>query len=137
MATMQPNIQVQQDGSARAAGRDHWIMRWRIDNFGSAPLSVLAARLPHGKFRSDEKSFDPAIEIAAGDSGRIEIEARCAEPPGAEVENAFVILRVSQAGAPWLILARQRIHIDKEGTPNSATEWITAQPVGFAERQAG
>ena len=52
------------------------------------------------------------------------------------MENAFVILRVTQGGAPWLILARQRIRIDNEGKPNSVTEWITAQPVGFAERQA-
>ena len=134
---MQPNIQVQQDGSARAAGRDRWIMRWRIDNFGSAPLNILAVRLPHGKFRSDEKSFDPPLDIAPGESGRIEIEARCGEAPGAEVENAFVILRVTQGGAPWLILARQRIRIENKGKPNSVTEWITAQPVGFAERQAG
>lgn len=133
---MEPIVQVQQDGRARPAGRDRWIMRWEIDNLGAAPLHIVTARLPHGKFRSDEKSFDPPLEIASGASGRIEIEARCAETPGAEVENAFVILRVIEAGAPWLILARLRVSIDNEGVPNSTTELITVQRVGFSERQA-
>ncbi|HEX2386327.1 MAG TPA: hypothetical protein VHL99_07180 [Candidatus Binatia bacterium] len=133
---MEPRVQAEQDGAARANGRDRWIVRWKIHNLGEAPLSILAARLPHGKFRSDEKSIDPPLEIASGETGRIEIEARCADRPGAEVENAFVILRVTHAGAPWLILARLRITVDNDGTPNSATELITVQPVGFSERQA-
>ena len=133
---MEPRVQIQQDGIAQAAGRDLWTMCWKIDNVASVPLQILAARLPHGKFRSEEKSIDPPLKIASGESRRIEIEARCAEAPGVEVENAFVILRVTHAGAPWLILARLRISIDNEGTPNSATELITVQPVGFSERQA-
>jgi hypothetical protein len=132
---MEPKVRIEQEKVRRAA-EHRWRVEWKIDNLGDAPLSILAVRLPHGKFRSDEKLSDPPLEVAAHQSGRFEVEARCAEAPGAEVENAFVILRITQNGAPWLILARLRIRIDDHGTPNGVTELITVQPVGFAERQA-
>jgi hypothetical protein len=132
---MEPKVRIEQENVQRAA-EHRWRVEWKIDNLGEAALNILAARLPHGKFRSDEKLFDPPLEVATHQSSRFEVEARCAEAPGAEVENAFVILRVTQDGAPRLILARLRIRIDDQGTPNSVTELITVQPVGFAERQA-
>jgi len=81
--------------------------------------------------------LEPALDVAANKSGRIEIEARCGEAPGAEIENAFLILRVAFDDNDWLILVRLRIRIDAQGRPASATELITVQRVGFSERQTG
>ncbi|MGH7835396.1 MAG: hypothetical protein ACREQK_17270 [Candidatus Binatia bacterium] len=63
---------------------------------------------------------------------RLEFTVKCEEPPGTVVENAFLILRVNWSKAPWLILARLRVSVDDNGAPQSVTEAITAQPVGFA-----
>jgi hypothetical protein len=134
---MEPKVHIEQDGPAHAQRPDRWVISWNIQNLGAAPLRVLAARLPHGKFRSEEKLFEPPLDIPANENGRIEIKACCGEAPGAEVENAFVILRVNYVAAPWLILARLRIRIDDRGKPASTTELITVQPVGFSERRAG
>ncbi len=116
---------------------DRWRTAWSIENTGDSPLEIFRARLPHGKFRSEEKVFAPPVAIAPRGNGRIEIEARCGEAPGAEVENGFLILRAAYGGDQWLILARLRIRIDPHGTPAAATELISIQRVGFSEPRAG
>lgn len=110
-------------------------MRWRVENLRQAPLAIAAARLPHGKFRSDEREFIPAVDLQPDGAAEIEAEVRCDEPPGAVVENAFLILRVVFTELPWLVLARLRVLVDEDGKPAAVTELITTQPVGFALRQ--
>ncbi len=122
--------------SSNAGAPDRWRTVWSIENTGDSPLEIFTARLPHGKFRSDEKVFAPPVAIDPRGIGGIEIEARCAEPPGAEVENGFLILRVAQGSDQWLILARLRIRIDAHRTPSAATELITVQRIGFSETRA-
>jgi hypothetical protein len=123
--------------ASAGAAPNRWRTLWSIANLGDSPLGILSARLPHGKFRSDEKVFATPAAIAPRGNGRIEIEARCGEPPGAEVENGFLILRVAYGAEQWLILTRLKIRIDARGTPAAATELITVQPVGFSETRAG
>lgn len=123
---------------ASAAGApDRWRTVWSIDNLGDSPLEISSARLPHGKFRSDEKAFAPPVVLAPRANGRIQIDARCGEPPGAEIENGFLILRVAYGGDQWLILTRLRLRMDGRSTPAAATELITVQRVGFSETRAG
>lgn len=128
---MEPRVGIEQE-SARAIAADRWLVSWSVRNLGNSPLTILSARLPHGKFRSEEKSFAPAIDIAAGGRGTIEMDARAGEAPGSIVENAFLLLRVDSGGAPWLVLARLTVRARPDGTPDAATESITAQPVGFS-----
>jgi hypothetical protein len=132
---MEPRVEVEMTGASRSGGVDRWRTSWRIKNIGAAQLQILAARLPHGKFRAEEKNFEPSLDVLANESNSFEIEARCGEPPGAEVENGFVILRVTQEDALWLILVRVRVRVAADGAPSAATELITVQPVGFSERQ--
>ena len=132
---MEPRVEVEMAGADKTGVPKRWRTVWNIKNLGVASLRILAARLPHGKFRSEEKTFAPPLDIPTNENGRIEIDARCGEPPGAEIENAFVILRVTQESSRWLVLARLRIRIDADGMPKSATELITVQPAGFSERQ--
>jgi hypothetical protein len=132
---MEPRVEVELDAATKGAQPNHWAMAWNICNAASVPLQIVSARLPHGRFRSDETTFEPPLDILPGQSRRIEIEARCGEAPGAEIENAFIIMRVVYDRAPWLILARLRVGVDSRGMPGTITESITAQPVGFADRQ--
>jgi hypothetical protein len=123
--------------ASSAGAPDRWRTAWSIENTGDSPMEIFSARLPHGKFHSEEKVFAPPVAIAPRGNGRIEIEARCGEAPGTEVENGFLILRVAYAGEQWLILSRLRVRIDARGTPAAATELITLQRVGFSENSGG
>lgn len=131
---MEPKIRVRQETVQRGATPDRWQVAWTIENLGDAPLKILAARAPHGKFRCDEKEFTPPVDLAANQRGRIELEVRCCEAEGAEVENAFLILRVLYAGGRWLILACLRVYVAEEGKPVTTSELITTQPVGFSSK---
>jgi hypothetical protein len=95
-------------------------------------LRIFSGRLPHGKFRCAETELTPAPVLAPAASTRIEFTIKCEEPPGAVVENAFLILRADWSEAPWLILARLRVSVGENGAPQSATELITTQRVGFS-----
>jgi hypothetical protein len=131
---MEPKVAVEQETVRRAAAPDRWQVAWLIENLGDAPLKILAARLPHGKFYCEEKELAPSVVLEPKQSGRIELEARCGAAAGSVVENAFLIMRVLWTGAPWLILARLLVSVNDEGTPTTATELITTQPVGFAAK---
>ena len=133
---MEPKVRVEQDIVRRGAAPGHWSVAWRIENLGDGPLKILAARAPHGKFRCEEKEFMPAVDLEPNQRGWIELEARCGEPPGTVVENAFLIMRVLWAGSLWLLLVRFRVSVNGEGAPTTMTELITTQPVGFSWQQA-
>jgi hypothetical protein len=133
---MAPQVRVEHVTVRRGATADRWKIEWRIENLAAGPLKILAARLPHGKFRSEERDLAPALVLEPGRSGTIELEAQCGGTPGSVVENAFLILRVLWSTAPWLILARLRVSVNDEGTPLTTTELITTQPVGFSQQKA-
>jgi hypothetical protein len=129
---MEPKVRVEQDLVRRGASPNQWRVAWRIENIGEHPLEILAARLPHGKFYCEERELAHGVVLEPKQSGTIELAARCGEPPGAVVENAFLIMRVFWAGRPWLILARLRVSVNDEGTPMTTTELVTTQRVGFS-----
>lgn len=131
---MEPKVDVREETVRLGAAPDRWQITWSIVNLGDAPLTILAARAPHGKFHGEEKEFTPPVELASNQSGRIELEVLSSEANGSEVENAFLILRVVSAGDRWLILARLRVYVNGEGKPATTTESITVQPVGFSAK---
>ena len=131
---MNPEVRVEQEKVQRGDKPDRWRIAWLVENLGAAPLKILAARAPHGKFLCDEKEFTPPVDLAANQRGRIELEVRCGKAEDAEIENAFLILRVLYAGGRWLILARLRVYVNGEGKPATKTESITTQPVGFSSK---
>lgn len=112
------------------AGR--WLAAWRIHNLSDRPLEVVTVRLPHGRFRGQERELDPPPRLAPGESYLLELSVACNEPPGTIVENAFVILRVMWDGKPWRVLARLRINTDAKGVPTNTVELVTTQPIGFS-----
>ena len=130
---MEPKIRVQQETVQRGATPDRWQVAWTILNLGDAPLKILSARAPHGKFRGEEKEFTPPLDLGPNQRGRINLNVQCAEPAGTVVENAFLILRVLSAAKPWLVLARLRVLVNNGGIPATVTELITTQRVGFSK----
>jgi hypothetical protein len=49
------------------------------------------------------------------------------------VENAFLIVRVLWQEEPWRVFARLRVVFDEQGGPQTTTEVVTVQRVGFSE----
>jgi hypothetical protein len=117
-------------GTASAAGQ--WLCTWRIHNLCQEPLQLLAAGLPHSRFRSEEQALPPAPTLLPGESARLALAVACGEPAGTVVENAFLILRVLWREQPWRILARLRVVFDQHGVPENRTEVITTHPIGFS-----
>jgi len=127
-----PKISVEEVSRSRGVESGRWLFEWRIQNLTEEPMKFLAARCPHGQFRSAERFFDPSLHAAAGKNATIEMPVLCDEPAGAVIENGFLILLVEWLNKRWRIFVRLRVTINQQGEPETATELITTQRVGFS-----
>lgn len=75
----------------------------------------------------------PIPKLLPGESAQLEFAVACSGRPGTVVENAFLILRVLWREEPWRIFARLRVVFDEQGGPQTTTEVVTVQRVGFSE----
>ena len=135
MATVsddEPKVAVEELRRSRGVEGGRWLFQWRIQNLTEQPVKFLAARCPHGQFRSAERFFDPLLYAAAGKNATIEMSVRCDEPAGAVIQNGFLILLVEWLDKQWRIFVRLRVTINQQGEPETATELITTQRVGFS-----
>jgi len=126
-----PQISLVQNSVERNDTLARWSIGWSVQNLGADPIRILAVRLPHGQFKSEELGFDPPIDLAPGEGRQFSTLVRCDEPSGLVTENAFVILHATWRGEPWRIFVRLRIVVNEKGEPNATTELITTQVVGF------
>ena len=129
---MGPHVVVESACRSAASACGGWLCTWRIQNLGQEPLQLLAAGLPHSRFRSEEQEVSSPPMLFAGESTRVARVVACSEPAGTVVENAFLILRVLWRERAWRILARLRVVFDQHAVPENSTEVITTQPVGFS-----
>jgi len=127
-----PQIALWQVGAVRSGLPEYWSVAWQVENRGEDSLKILAVRLPHGQFKSEDTRFEPPVELQPGRSDRFQLSVRCDEPTGSVTENAFVIFHAIWFGAPWRIFARVHVVVDSEGKPSAATESITTQRIGFS-----
>jgi hypothetical protein len=127
-----PEIALRQLSVVRYGSIDCWSIGWNITNKGAGPLVLVAARLPHSQFKSNEHRFEPTLKLASGQSGQFEVCVICSEPAGLVTENAFVIFSVIWAGEAWRIFVRIRVTVNAEGKPETETEMITTQKTGFS-----
>jgi hypothetical protein len=128
----EPKIALRQMSLARDATTAGWNILWELENLGSAALTIISVRMPHGQFKSAEQGFAPALELAAGASTQFTIPVHCDEPAGLVTENAFVIFYCQWRGEAWRIFVRIRVIMKANGKPQTATELITTQKVGFS-----
>ena len=131
-AEVPPDILLAQVSTAATSVRGEWRIGWRVTNNRVEKLVISSVRLPHGQFKSEEICFQPAIELPGGKNFSFGANVHCDEPAGLVTENAFVIFYVHWLGGPWRIYVRIRIMISSKGEPESATELITTQKVGFS-----
>lgn len=127
-----PQIALHQVSVQRHGVMECWNIGWKITNRRAKPLSVIAVRLPHGQFKSEEVRFEPPLDLAPDASEQFQTSVRCNESSGLVTENAFVIFHVIWLSEPWRIFARVSIVVDADGTPAATTESVTTQKVGFS-----
>lgn len=128
-----PRLHIEQDSLRAGPAPGRWFVTWRLHNPTEEPLQILAAWLPHGRFRGEERELTPALTLSKDESARLELPVACREPAGTVVENAFLILRVLYLAALWRVLARLRVTVDEQGAPHGVTVVVTTHPVGFSE----
>jgi hypothetical protein len=107
-------------------------VRWRLSNAGERSIRILTAVQPHARFRNEERPLD--LELGIGSGTELVLPVTFDEPAGAVVENPFLILRVSDAGGEWRVLARLRVAAGDRGEPRVNMEAVTTQRVGLAEQ---
>jgi len=132
LSPAEPKIVLRQLSVARAAATSCWNIRWEVENLGSDALEIVSVRLPHGQFKSDEQRFAPALELSGGGSEQFQSLVHCDESPGLVSENGFVIIHCQWRGEAWRIFVRIRVIVNAIGEPETATESITTQKVGFS-----
>jgi len=127
-----PQIVLTQVSAKRNGILECWSVGWLIENRGTDSLKIESIRSPHGQFRSEEYRFEPALGLAPGEKLEFNVSVRCNEPAGLVTENAFVIFHVIWLGEPWRIFVRIRVVVTGDGRPETETESITTQKVGFS-----
>lgn len=127
-----PNIAVDAIHCTGDVNPGCWSCSWRIQNLTDRSMKLVAARLPHGQFRSEGREFNPSLEVLPGANAAIETSVLCDDPPGAVIENAFLILLCEWQAERWRIFVRLRVTINQQGEPAPVTEAITTQRVGFS-----
>jgi hypothetical protein len=128
----EPEIVLRQLAAKRDGARQSWSIGWDIANKGSHAIEISGVRLPHGQFRSDDHRFDPPLDIAPGESRQFDVGVSCDEPAGLVTENAFVIFTARWSGKAWRIFVRIRVIVNAAGKPETETQLITTQQVGFS-----
>jgi len=122
---MEPQLRVEVE-SVQAAGDGLWRITWRLSG-AAQPLAIESAWVPHGRFRGMGRvNFAPARALPLA----LEMTVHAEEPPGTVVENAFLILRLSNG---WRVFVRMRIEFDAAGVPTPVPELVTLQSTGAAE----
>lgn len=127
-----PEIVLRQLAAKRDGARQRWSIAWDIANKGSYAIGISGVRLPHGQFRSDDHRFDPPLDIAPGETRQFDVGVSCDEPAGLVTENAFVIFTARWSGKAWRIFVRIRVIVNAAGKPETETQLITTQLVGFS-----
>ncbi len=125
-----PTLDVAQAGRA-SGGPRLWRVAFDVTNRGAGPVALLAAWLPHGRFRCAEQQLADLV-LPPERTTQLAFEAAFDEPPGTEVENCFVILRVRWRGEAWRVMARLTVTAASDGAPLAAARLVTAHRVGFS-----
>ena len=128
----EPKIEIEQVERSRKENSHQWLFRWRVRNESQKPMCLLSVRVPHGKFKAEERKLLPPAIIAARDSFILDMAVTCEEPPGTIIENAFLILFVDWQENHWRLFVRLQITVNQQGNPAAATQSITVQRVGFS-----
>jgi len=130
---VEPQMHIEQASRSRGAEPNRWLVAWHIRNLGQRPLQILSGRLPHSRFRCEEREFGPIPKLLPNESAQLVFSVACSELPGTIMENAFIILRVLWLEEHWWAFVRLRVTFDELSGPLSITEVITTHKIGFSK----
>ena len=128
----EPSIEVAQVEQSRSLNPGRWLFRWRVENKTEKAMHLISVRVPHGKFKAEERKFLPPATIDARDSFILDMAVDCEEPPETIIENAFLILFVDWQENHWRLFVRLQIRVNQQGNPAAVTQSVTVQRVGFS-----
>jgi hypothetical protein len=117
-----PAPQLRVEIESCAPDGDAWHVVWRVHNDGATALALDAAWIPHGRFRGEGR-VPLSGTLEPGAHSTLAFRVYAAEAPGTIVENAFLILRVTN----WRIFTRMRIEFDKHAVPHPSVEHVRVQ----------
>ena len=106
-----------------------WRVQWRVTNLGGDHVRLVAARAPHPSFRSDAQELNAVVVESASFEQTVTVEAQ----PGADIENAFVILVAVKERETWRVLFRVRVHVGADGTPAPHVEAASTHRIALPE----
>ena len=127
-----PNLGIEALTCQATSEAGRWLASWRIRNLDTQVVEILSAWLPHDKFASDRRDFDPPLRLPANDSLGLEVPVACEEVPGSVVENAFLILQVLWRQGAWRVFARHQISVGGEGGLHHLCQSVTLHPIGLS-----
>lgn len=127
-----PRVAVAPLGFRPTDQRGRWLGVWQLRNEGVELLTLLSAWQPHGRFRATERNLSDAPRLEPGESLELVLPVAFDEPPGTEIENAFVIFRVLDDQEPWRVLVRLTARAEPDGGLGARVETVTTQQVGFS-----
>ncbi len=128
-----PRATIEPAGYQPGSDPGRWRVSWRIRNHGEAAFQLLDAHIPHHGFHAGHQPLTGALP--PGEGARIELAIAHSAQTGDVIDNAFLIVRVAQAGMEWRVFARLRVTIGPEGEPDNTCQVTLTQPVGVAERE--
>jgi hypothetical protein len=124
--TPAPRVRVEPFRTGGTTG--DWTVRWRVINDEHRPIRLLSAQHPHSQFRTPATMLDR--EVRAGQRADLALPVRFVNPPGAVVENPFLVLTFHDRG-DWRLLARVRVTAGPRGEPLAGEPVVqTIQKVG-------
>ena len=132
MTSDAPQLSVESIACGAGGGPGEWRCAFTLSNRGQADLQILEAWLPHNQFFSQRSLLHPPLSLPTGAEASLDVDVAFAEELGAQVTNAFLILRVEQEGGAWRVFARLLPIAQSDGQPAVICESVTAQPVGFS-----
>jgi hypothetical protein len=106
---------------------------WSLENRTGERLEIVEAWLPHSGFFCGRETFEPQVDMRAGESAVLCRSVRYAAETGVTVENAFLNLLLKFRNQPWRVLTRMRVARRSWSEATMVVEAITAHRVGFAE----
>ena len=107
-----------------------WRIEWRIANRGREAIDIESAWLPHSRFRSEEQRLLPPPTVAPNGEATISTDVASAGASGETIRNAFLILRLREAGHLRRLFVRLRVSFDAYGRPEVQPEAVTLQGEG-------
>lgn len=126
LTAVEPPVRIRVNGCARDSRANWWRVEWLLTNRLREPLSLEDAWVPHGRFRGEGHVTLNAL-IPPGGDHQLGLSVRAEEPPGAVVDNAFLILQVRTATQGWRAFARMKVVFGD--MPRPTVEAVTAQPL--------